>query len=238
MKTVTLALALAIVLLLAAPASALSSNHKTHIRNKNGTSSNWSGYAAFGSNGSFNNVSASWTQPAVTCGAQNTYSSYWVGLDGYNNSTVEQLGTESDCSNGVPSYYAWYEMYPKRGYYINMTIHANDNMTASVTYNGSGRFTLSIKDLTSGKSFSTTQRANSAKRASAEVIVEAPYSGGTLPLANFGTANFTNALANGNPLGGSSNLDAITMQNPYGMTSTPSSFDTTNKNFSVVWSSN
>src|SRR5436190_4132645 len=85
-------------------------------RLKHGTSSNWSGYAAFGTPGSFNSVSASWVQPSVTCTSKNTYSSYWVGLDGYNSSTVEQLGTEADCSSGAAKYYAWYEMYPHRGY--------------------------------------------------------------------------------------------------------------------------
>lgn len=42
-----------------------------------------------------------------------------------------------------------------------------------------------------------------AQRSSAEAIAEAPcctYSGGVLPLTNFGTASFTSATANGQPL--------------------------------------
>ena len=40
------------------------------------------------------------------------YSSFWVGIDGYSSSSVEQLGTDSDCAGNTPDYYAWWEMYP------------------------------------------------------------------------------------------------------------------------------
>ncbi len=219
-----------------ANASAAVSAHGPNIRLRHGTSSNWSGYAAYGANGSFNSVSANWQQPAVSCTSQNAYSSYWVGLDGYNSSTVEQLGTEADCSGGTPSYSAWYEMYPKRSFSVGVVIHAGDNMAASVTYGGGNSYTLNLTDLTTGKSFSTSQKGGSARRTSAEVVVEAPWSGGTLPLANFASANFSNALANGSALGSFSSLDPITMVNPYGMHSTPSSFDSTKRNFSLTWS--
>src|SRR6185369_1208757 len=48
----------------------------------NSTSTNWAGYAVAGSR--YTSVSASWTQPAVSCTSTNTWSSFWVGLDGYN----------------------------------------------------------------------------------------------------------------------------------------------------------
>ena len=51
--------------------------------------------------------------PTVS-GSGPTYSSVWVGIDGYSSNTVEQIGTEQDVSaNGKTSYYAWYEMYPQ-----------------------------------------------------------------------------------------------------------------------------
>ncbi len=44
-------------------------------------STNWSGYAVTGS--SFTQAKASWTVPTVNCSTTpNTYSSFWVGLDG------------------------------------------------------------------------------------------------------------------------------------------------------------
>src|SRR5579884_3104219 len=132
--------------------------HGPLVRLKHGTSSNWSGYAAYGPSGSFNSVSASWIQPKVSCTSASTYSSFWVGLDGYNSNSVEQLGTEGDCSGGAASYYAWFEMYPKHGYYIGMNVSPNDHMSASVNYTGGGRYTLRLNNTTTGAVFSIMQR--------------------------------------------------------------------------------
>ncbi len=218
--------------------SAPDEGHRPIVRIRQGTSSNWSGYAAYGAAGRFTSVASTWTQPAVSCTAQNRYSSYWVGLDGYNTSTVEQLGTEGDCINGAARYYAWLEMYPRPGSVIGVTVTPSHSYSASVTTLRRGSFALRLTDVTTGQSFSTVEKLNSAQGASAEVVVEAPSNGGgILPLANFGTASFTTSTANGLPLGSfTPNLDPITMLNPYGMKSTPSRFDATNKNFQVTWS--
>ena len=213
------------------------SGHPPIVRVRQGTSTNWSGYAAYGAPGNFTTVSATWTQPAVSCNSQNTYSSYWVGLDGYNTSTVEQIGTEADCSNGAPRYYAWYEMYPRPSYFAAVTVTPSHVYRASVAAGGRGNYVLTLTDVTAGKSFTTTQKLNRAQAASAEVIVEAPWSGGVLPLANYGNVGFTGSRANGAGVGTFPNLDPITMNNPYGMKSTPSGFtDSGKQNFSVTWS--
>ena len=62
------------------------------------SSSNWAGYAATGAAGSFTSVSASWTQPTASCASGSQYAAFWVGLDGYTSKTVEQIGTEADCT--------------------------------------------------------------------------------------------------------------------------------------------
>ncbi len=65
-------------------------------------STNWSGYAAYQSGTTFTDVKATWTQPSVTCPKRGTqYASFWVGLDGYNSNSVEQIGTDSDCVQGA-----------------------------------------------------------------------------------------------------------------------------------------
>jgi hypothetical protein len=173
------------------------------------TSTNWSGYAVTG--GHYTQVSASWKVPSVSCSGT-AYSSFWVGLDGDTSNTVEQTGTDSDCSGSTPQYYAWYEMYPKYPVNFSNPVHVGDTMTASVTSNGSGSFTLTISDGTAWTR-TVTARLKSAKLSSAEVIAEAPSgSGGVLPLANFGTVNFTNAKANGSLLTSSTQgIDGITM---------------------------
>jgi hypothetical protein len=162
------------------------------------TSTNWSGYAATGS--TYTSVSTTFTQPAVDCSKGNGYSSFWVGLDGYSSNTVEQTGTEADCSGGAASYSAWYEMYPKFPVTYSNTVRPGDSITESVTFSGTSSFTLKLADTTQGWSQSVTKKLTNAKRTSAEVIAEAPYSGGVLPLADFGKVSFTNSLVNGSSL--------------------------------------
>jgi hypothetical protein len=149
----------------------------------------WSGYAATGGTGAFSSVSASWVQPTAHCSSGSQYSSFWVGLDGYSSSSVEQTGSEADCSGSTPVYYAWWEMDPGPSHNFSSTVRPGDNFSASVTSLGGGRFALKISDTTEGWSHTLTKTLSSAKRSSAEVIVEAPCctgSGGILPLANFG----------------------------------------------------
>jgi hypothetical protein len=156
-------------------------------------SSNWSGYAVTGTSVSY--VAGSWLVPTVST-TTSGYTSVWVGIDGFSSSTVEQIGTDSDYVSGRVSYYAWYEMYPSGSYNISMTVKPNDAMTASVTYQGSNSFLLSIADTTEGETFSKAFSMSGAARSSAEWIVEAPSSySGVLPLSNFGSVTFTNAYA-------------------------------------------
>ncbi len=194
------------------------------IKVKQGTSTNWSGYAAYGASGTVTKVAGSWTVPEVTAGTStgNAYSSIWVGIDGYNSGTVEQIGTEQDWINGKASYSVWYEMYPKFPVTIKtVSVHPKDVFTASVEYGARGSFTLTITNTSTGESYSTTQKCPSAKRSSAEWVVEAPWSGGVLPLANFGTASFTgcSATMSGTTSGLSNsswNYDVIDMVNSSG----------------------
>ncbi|HTC47150.1 MAG TPA: G1 family glutamic endopeptidase [Candidatus Aquilonibacter sp.] len=155
-------------------------------------SSNWSGYAVTGS--SFTSAKGSWTVPTVNCTkTPNTYAAFWVGIDGWTSTTVEQTGTDSDCDGKTPSYYAWYEFYPNPSELISsITVSPGNKMSASVTYSGT-EFTVTITNETTGKSFSKSGKVSGAKRSSAEWIAEAPCctnSGGILPLSDFGTVDF------------------------------------------------
>ncbi len=168
-------------------------------------SSNWSGYADI--DDTFNSVASSWTEPKASCssssgglsgllGGPSTAGAFWVGLDGYNSTSVEQLGTDSDCNGTTPSYYAWYEMYPNPSVTLPNTVKPGDSITAWTSYSGS-QFTLSIQDSTQGWTF-TQPESGSFSRSSAEVIAEAPEECTTLfcsevPLTNFGQVSFTGA---------------------------------------------
>jgi len=166
-------------------------------------STNWAGYADTA--GTYTSVSASWTQPTATCSSGgDQYAAFWIGLDGYTSSTVEQTGTEADCVGRTAEYYAWYEVYPSASENYSNTVKAGDHFNASVTYEGSNKFSLHIADTTQGWSHTTVQTLANAARSSAEVIVESPCctaSGGILPLTDFGSITFTGATANGEPIG-------------------------------------
>jgi Peptidase A4 family len=162
-------------------------------------STNWSGYAVTGNDGAFNSVSASWTEPTATCDDNgDEYAAFWVGLDGYNSDSVEQTGTDSDCDGGTPSYYGWYEMYPADPVYFNNPVNPGDSMSASVVFSGSETYTITLTDNTEGWTQQETENEAGLDNSSAEVITEAPSSeDGPLPLADFGTVNFSGASANG-----------------------------------------
>jgi hypothetical protein len=199
----------------------------------NSTSTNWSGYAVTG--GKYTTVTSTWVQPAVTCNGTTAYSSFWVGIDGDTSGTVEQTGTEADCNGSTPVYSSWYEMYPKFPVNYSNPVVPGDHFTGTVTTDGKGNFTLTLSNTTRGWTQSVSKRLKSAKLASAEVIAEAPSSsGGVLPLANFGTVNFSGSTVNGSALTSTTpGIDAITMQSGSTVKAQPSSIS--NGSFSVTW---
>lgn len=207
------------------------------------TSTNWSGYAVTGATGAFTVVSGSWVEPTASCTSRSSsYSSFWVGIDGYNSNSVEQLGTDSDCSGRTPTYYGWWEMYPNPSMQLSTSqfpVSPGDTLTASVSRSGNS-YTLSMSS-SRGWHFSTTQ-SGSFSNSSAEWIAEAPSSCGftcrVLPLANFGTMSFSNSTANGATIGsyGSSVWEDITMETSGGtVKAQPSALNGSGNGFSDTW---
>ena len=161
-----------------------------------------------------------------------------MGLDGYSSSSVEQTGSEVDCSGSRARYYAWYEMYPNPSLSYSNTVRPGDHFNSSVTYTGSNHFSLFIQDTTQGWSHTTVGTLAGAARSSAEVIVEAPCctaSGGILPLANFGTVNITGSTANGSAIGSAGGVTQIIMIDSAGRDKDTVSGLTSGENFSATW---
>ena len=218
------------------------------------SSTNWAGYAVTGSSKTITDVKGSWIEPKIqgTCPTKNQYSSFWVGIDGYSSSTVEQTGTDSDCQGGVAVYYAWYEFYPNPSHLISsLTISPGDTISAEVSF-AKGNFTVKLTDVTTAHSFSKKAKVASAQRSSAEWIAEAPSSlSGILPLADFGTVDFgahytavkgtCKATLSGTSgaIGSFANVHVITMVNKAGTKTkaATSALDTTGKSFTVTWKS-
>jgi hypothetical protein len=164
---------------------------------------NWAGYDVTGLHTS---VAATWVQPAVQPGGADLQAaSFWVGLDGDGSATAEQIGTAVMSRDDSVTAYAWYEMYPQPEVRITgVPVAAGDTLTASVTTDGQGSYTLTLTDETSGASFTTTQAGSAATPSSAEIVAEAPTDaslGRLIPLACFDAVAFGDCAVDGRPLG-------------------------------------
>ena len=210
------------------------------------TSTNWAGYAdvATSASQSFSSVSGEWIIPTVSSTSSfgsGSYSAFWVGLDGYSSSTVEQIGIGADVSGGRTQYYAWYEMYPSGAYEIPLSVAPGNAISASVSYGGNNQYDLTISDLSTAKSYSTIQDSSAGQRSSAEWIAEAPSSNnGVLPLANFGKVTFSDASATMDGATGSiSSFSAVAIDlvASSGLNATTSTLNSTGTSFSVTTSS-
>lgn len=252
------------------PAPSLMQRHRPiaiHRQRSEGQydSYNWSGYAVTGSNGSVTDIYGAWTVPAVNCSAApNSYSSFWVGIDGFNSTTVEQIGTDSDCvslrgQTNTPTYYAWFEFYPQSSYLIEFPtgIQPGDLIIGEVKFTGQSQggygwkqsapqFTVTLTDVTRFETYSTTSQVPNASQSSAEWIAEAPCctkSGGVLPLADFVTVLFGGSGAviqgvNGwiGAFGGSAQEITMVGENaPNAVKAQPSNLYADGSAFSVSW---
>ncbi len=215
------------------------------VRAQEVESENWSGYAVTGANGAYSSVSASWTQPTATCtssgrhgrGGSDTYAAFWAGLDGYSSDSVEQTGTLIECVGSSASYYGWYEMYPAALTTYSNTVRPGDAMSASVTFSGSETYTLTLTDATQGWTETTAFNESGLDRSSAEVITEAPCctnSGGILPLADFGTVDYTASTDNGSSMGTQSPTEIIIVDSSGNQEDSTSSISSSGA-FSNTW---
>ncbi len=213
-------------------------------------SGNWAGYVEYGT--IFNSVAGSWVVPTVTCAAgSNLLSMQWVGIDGQSSPTVEQVGTQTGCSNGVPTYNAWYEMWGDAaingGYAVDINsgsypLRPGDSVSASVRYT-SGSWILIISDTTGGWSFSITieEPATAPLQTSAEWIDESPTVCADTctipPPAQTTNVTFTNATAsfNGTTGGIGDTLTlAYELSTDSGIYITPGRLNTTGSTFTDV----
>ena len=203
-------------------------------------SSNWSGYALSSSTtGAYHSITGQWIVPTVKATRRSTYSSSWIGIDGFNNSSLIQTGTEQDYASGHAQYYAWWEILPASETEISPSsypVQPGDHMSASITNDGGGTWTITLSDTTAGWTFSTNQ-AYSGPGTSAEWIEEAPTIGGTVAkLAHYGQTTFNPGTVNGgNPALVSSESGVMIQKQK--QVSTPSLPDSDTDGFNVAYGS-
>ncbi len=176
--------------------------------------------------------------PSVASSHKATYSSQWVGIDGFNNSHLIQTGTEADYYNGSAHYAAWWEILPAAETVIpSITVRPGDHMTASITKGSGTSWTITITDTTTGKSFSTV-KTYTGPGTSVEWIEEAPSVGGRIaPLAKYSSPDkFDPGTANGgNP--GLTVADGGVMIQKNVQVSTPSRPDSDTDGFNMAYGS-
>ena len=183
------------------------------------SSFNWSGYAdTTSTHQAFTKVSGNWTTPSVTCNAEDQITTNWIGLDGFNSSTVEQLGTISWCFQGKPVYFTWFQMFPGNVTEVGTSLAPGDKIAASVTRSGTS-YTLKLTDSTHpANSFTKTATCALTKclDTSAEWISERPsFSIGIVPQAHYNAFKITNgsqtSSGHTNSIGAGPGVNSITM---------------------------
>jgi hypothetical protein len=216
--------------------------HSTRIKGLTKVeSTNWSGYADTGSG--FTTVSAKWTEPTATCTSTTSLAAFWVGIDGFSSSSVEQDGTLIECDGGTAFYFTWWEMYPTNDIQVvGETLAPGDSISASVVRSGDS-YTLKLTDSTHpANSFTTKQTCSDCANSSAEWIAEAPCcsSGSTVyPLSEFtkwipGVATVKTSSKSGTI--SSFTDDEITMVDTSGnVEAQPGNLNSTGKSFGVTW---
>ena len=215
-------------------------------------SGNWAGYilAKFQTGKKYKAITATWTVPDVVFQGVDAFSAEWVGIGGFCKNaqcnkqkdvdkTLIQLGTAQEAfGTSNLQYFAWYEMLPNAPITTPLAVSPGDVITASLTCvgkcKGKASWTLSFTNETTSDTFSKTVKYKSPNL-SAEWIEEAPVSGDNIePLADFGTATFSDGIVNGNTAN-LSNADSIVMLNPNGQTANVSAPNPSQDGFSACF---
>jgi hypothetical protein len=141
-------------------------------------SPNWSGYVQGASaRGTFTEATDTIVVPSVDdVGAGTQYAADWVGIGGYfdHDRTLVQTGVQAVVSNvGSVSYDAWTEILPQAERPLKLKVAAGNTVIATVEEIAANRWTMTVDDITTGKSGSRTVGYRS-KGLSAEAIHERP----------------------------------------------------------------
>jgi len=213
----------------------------TSTDNSGWLSTNWSGYAITGSSGAFSAVTGCWLVPTVPVSSPDSFSSSWIGIDGFSNTDLIQTGTTQESFEGSLFYSAWWEILPADSMRFG-TVYPGDSVCASVTEGSGGNWTIALQDRTDGINFSTVQ-AYSGPQDSAEWIMERPEVCAPdcelSTLADYGEMTFDPGTVNGgNPGLTASDGGEMLLTYPGGpIVSTPSGPDGDTDGFNVAYGS-
>ena len=184
-------------LLITEPAHALTTMSGQQLNVPQGDASlNWAGYVAQAP-GTYTSVTGTWTVPSVPASAAGTADATWVGIGGVQTHDLIQAGTQALINNdGTVAYTAWVETLPGYSQTVSLAVTSGDSITAMLTQVSQGMWDVTIKNNTSGQSYTATLNYDSSL-SSAEWVEEmvSNQNGAFIPLDSFGTVPFTNASA-------------------------------------------
>ncbi|PQE25375.1 Concanavalin A-like lectin glucanases superfamily protein [Rutstroemia sp. NJR-2017a BBW] len=169
--------------------------------------SNWAGAVVKGGN-TYTGVYGEFTVPhpkkptAAEPSAETWSFSAWVGIDGFNPRLkcdgLWQAGVDVRVfSSGEVFYNAWYEWFPERTKVIDMVVNAGDIISVNLTRHSPTSGSVTLGNLSSGKSFTTTATSNfKLCGASADWIIENLFpDSATIGLSDFGNVTFRDTVA-------------------------------------------
>lgn len=174
----------------------------------------------------------------VRAGTDTAYSASWIGIDGFHNNSLIQVGTSQNIVRGIPRYYAWWEMLPAAETEISPSLYPvqpGDAMLAAIARQPDRTWTITLNNITRGWTFNLGGLRYRGPQTSAEWIEEAPLVNGQLSsLANYGTVTFNPGAVNGaNPQ--LSPADGGTIHQAGRRVSTPSLPDADTDGFTVAY---
>ncbi len=162
--------------------------------------SNWAGYIVASD---FQNpsqtvtaINASWVVPQVKVSENDSFSAVWIGIGGYFDHSLLQIGSEQDSINGTPVYNLWFEMLPQNAITIEaITVSPGDTINASIALLSSSSNLWSIYIADGTQVFQDTVQYPST-RTSAEWILERPSINQSISvLANVSSVTFSDCFA-------------------------------------------
>lgn len=171
-------------------------NRTTTVPTLTSVTSNWCGLSQIDPpSGEWTNIYGRWYVPAISLRSGQTDASgdnlaQWVGLGSGCSNTIFQAGTVTYLdSSGNQGFYAVWEMYPAAGYSISgFPVDAGDSIIANLTKTSDSSGIYELINETQGHKLVLVLADSGGYLVSgclAEWILEAPTSGGILPLPNF-----------------------------------------------------
>ena len=206
-------------------------------------STNWSGLVETGGSAVFSGVQGDWVVPAVHSSATDEASATWIGIDDQSSQLIQTgVAQNSGPDYGGTEYYAWVEMLPAAPGIIEISsnpapVVPGDLITSSITEVSPGMWSVDIADSTQGWTFSQPF-SYSTPGLTAEWIEEAPtVSGSISPLANYGSATFTNLGITGTGLSSAVGYPLYLATASGAIVSYPANFNSSTNSFSLFYGS-